>query len=256
MKFNKEATHILIASLVLAFIFGFNDKQPNFIFSYWIRNLFMMFLFALITILIHNLAHKIVARKFGGTTKFRISGIRRYGFARDAKFPIIWDFLRLKVIPITRFYLAPLIAVLVTLFSKGILYFPLIESFEIEQKKYKRVGRKWPNIIGYEHSLIALAGPVSSIVFALVLNTLNSGLFSQFITMNILYGLVHMIPISSFDGCKILFGTRYLYLFTILAMVIIALVIGTLNAFQSIFLAIVLSLITTWIVFFWTWKDG
>lgn len=249
---KQEIKHILIATLILAFVFGFDDKQSTFAWSYWIKNLIIVAIMSAITILIHNQAHKFIAKRFGGKTEFRIWGLRRYGFAREAKLPVYLDFLRLKLIPIKFFPLGPIIAVLTTLFSKGRFYIPLVESFEIEQEKHKRIGRQFPNITEYEHSLISLAGPASNVLFALILQTINStGIFDLFITMNILYAIVHLIPISNLDGTKILFGTKYLYLFMILVTLIITLIIKTLSLFQALSMAVVFALIITWIVFFW-----
>jgi len=256
IKIKKEIKHILIAVLILTFVFGFNDRQSSFVFSYWIKNLITVALMVTITILVHNLAHKLTAKRFGGKTEFRVWSMRRYGFARDAKLPLYLDFLRLKIIPIKVFPLGPIIAVLAALFSKGRLYLPLVESFEIEQERHKRIGRKFPNITEYEHSLIALAGPISNILFALILQTVNSsGIFDFFITINVLYALVHLIPFSNLDGTKILFGTKYLYLFIALSTLIIFLVIKALTSLQSLSIAIIVSLMITWAIFYYVKRD-
>jgi Zn-dependent protease len=251
IKIKKEIKHIIIAVLILTFIFGFDDKQPSFVFSYWIKNLIIVALITSITILIHNLAHKFTAKKFGGKTEFRIWSIQRYGFAPDAKLPVYLKFLRLKIIPIKVLPLGPIIGVLIALFSKGKLYLPLVESFELKQERHKRIGRKFPNITEYENSLIALSGPVTNTLFALILQTINSNnIFDFFIIINLLYALFHLIPLSNLDGAKIALGTPYLYIFISLSIIITSLIIKTLTIFQSILIAAIFALILTWIVLY------
>jgi len=235
---KKEAFSLLITILTLTFIFSYNDQQPAFIASYWIKNLIRTFFMAGAVVLVHDFAHKITARRYGGETEHKIWGIKRYWFAKHT--------ISKKPIPI-----GSIIAVIITFASKGLFYFTAIESYDITQEKKRRIGRKWMNIREFEHALIAFAGPAASMLFALILQAFNpTGILSLFITMNVTYALYHMLPISSLDGCKIFFSAKHFYVFTAILLIILALILKSLTAFQAITMATILAGITTAVIWY------
>ena len=240
---RKEILSLLITILTLTFVFGFNDNQAVFVPLYWFKNLIRMFLIAGATVLIHDLAHKLIASRYGGKAEHKVWGIKRYGFSKRSELPV--KFSKTKI-PINSIPLGTIFAALVTFASRGLFYFTAIESYELTEDRKKRVGRRFPHITEFENSLIAFAGPLASMLFALVLQIFNSsGIFDIFITMNITYSLYHMIPISSLDGCKILFGGKYFYVFASAILVIMALIMKSLTAFQALATALIIGILVT-----------
>ena len=58
---KKEIVHLAISVVVLAFVFGFDDGQSIFVFSYWITNLFRILLLVAVSILLRELFIKLTA---------------------------------------------------------------------------------------------------------------------------------------------------------------------------------------------------
>ncbi len=207
MKKNKifdktEIKHIIIATLVIGFIFSFN--QFNLI--NWLR-------FSILgagVILIHEIAHKIVARKKACESHFRLWEIKRYGFFRKSKFP-----KKILGKKIGGFFAGIFLPIITIFLSLGSIKLFLVGTSEAKEIEHKRIGKKYTKITEFETAIIALAGPLTNLFIALIFQTLALPGFETFIEMNYLMAIYSMIPISQLDGAKIFFGSIFLYIFSI-----------------------------------------
>lgn len=239
-KFSKtEFKYIALTAIVLAFVFALDDKQPKFQPSFWLTNFLITIIFALIVIIIHQLGHKIIGLRYKVHTEHRTWFIERFWFSSHAKF-------KFKN-PLTNktyncFPIGIFLAILTTLISKGKIYLVAIETFIAKEHPSLRLGHRWSNLPEFELAIIALAGPAANILFSLILASFNhNNIFDMLILMNYTYGLTAMIPISHLDGCKIFFGSKVLYVFGLIFLILCAVLINILTATQTLIFSIILS---------------
>src|SRR3989344_3626907 len=115
---KKEVKHIIIASLILAFVFAFNDKQTTFNISYYISNFLLAILSSFMVILTYAFFQKLVAYHYKAETEYSIWSIERYYFTESSKIKI-----KIGKKIINKLPLSAIIAIIATLVSKGRFYF-------------------------------------------------------------------------------------------------------------------------------------
>lgn len=241
---KKEVKHFLIAAFIVTFAFAFDDGQPTLVISHWLKNFIAIFLGVCLVMLVHTLAHKIVAKRYAGKTEFRIWSVKQFGFKRREKFPLRGKFLKIKIESIP---LGAVISIITAILTMGKFYFIAIEEFLLIQLKHRRIGFERENITEKEIAKIALAGPMANILFAYILKNFNStGIFDQLIMINLFFAAYHMIPFSSLDGLKIFFGSVTMYVFSlvfiILSIVLLMLITPGLSMIIATILAFLISL--------------
>jgi len=199
---TKESKHILIITLVVAIVFAFDDKQPVFILSSWLRNFIVIFFGAALTVIVHAAAHKIAAGYYSVKIEITSWNLRRFTFATKA-------YLRRGLIP-----LGAIISLIFTIFSNGRLYFPLSESFNItDTERHKRIGKRFQAMTDYETARLAFFGPLANILLAFFIKLLDVS--DTLVLMNVIFASVHMLPLPQVDGSKIFFGSKLLFAFGI-----------------------------------------
>ncbi len=238
--FNKKETlHLLISVLILSIVFGWNDGRSTFNAVLWFSNFLKVFLFVSIAIIVHELAHKIVAHKFDATTNYEIIHLKKIWFQGELKKPLpFWAF----------------ISVFLTIISKGQLFFTGIGKTIISSEEKRRIGRKFIYLTGYEEALILLSGPLANVFLVLLVQIFSKALgntTTDFININLILALWYLIPLPGFDGNGIYFGSRWLYIFG-LAFIVLAFVLKFLPFFWTIILSIFLAATVT---LFFYWKE-
>src|SRR3989344_4720656 len=103
---RREIMHFVIASLVLAIVFGFNDGSEKFDFSFWMANFILMLLFSAIALFINILGHKLMAKRLGASAKFELWSMKRFGLQTAQKTG-------------NNIYIGAAIALVLSLFSQG-----------------------------------------------------------------------------------------------------------------------------------------
>lgn len=184
----KEIGTVLIATLVLAFTISFNN---NSILLYSIISFFIIIsLTASIKKMIGHLLEIDVQTKFWS--------IYQWGFRKDAHFktptPLLW---------------VPLI---ISLFSKGLVWWLAILEFEVNPKT-ERVSKRhglyrFTQVTEWHIAWIAVWGIITNIILS-ILGYLSG--FELFARLNIYYALWSLVPISNLDGSKIFFSSRGLW---------------------------------------------
>ena len=85
-SFRKEIISLVIASLVMGFIFTFRDwGYEKFSLNIGLINLFRAFLISFILFSVYLVATKSVAKLHGAASTFKIWGMERFWFSKDAK---------------------------------------------------------------------------------------------------------------------------------------------------------------------------
>jgi len=236
---KKEALHLLATILILSIVFSWNDKNPSFNITIWFTNFLTVLIMVSVAVLIHEVAHKVVAKRKDATSEYHILNITRIWFQEKLKKPLpVWSFL----------------ALFITFASRGQLYFTAVGGNTIEPIQHKRTGRKHMFLTGYEEALILLSGPLANIGLIVLANLAGKAFgfnLEQFITINIVLALWHLVPLPGFDGNGIYFGSRFLYLFG-LAFIVGAFLLQWLSLVWSVPLSLLLASLATLLYY---WKD-
>ncbi len=175
---KKELRDLIIAILIIAFVFSFKD--------FTIPNLILAVVVAALSFFIHELTHRIFAIMIGFKSDFKI-------------------------------WWGGLIASLLIVFaSNGVVTLILpggvVNSLIVRQ----RLGEFRYGLNYWENGLIAMYGPVANLILAFIskilLNFLPQNIFlEKLLIMNIIFAICTMLPIPPLDGVNTFFAGRVLY---------------------------------------------
>lgn len=223
---KKEWKSILIASLILGFVFSFREWGPGSTpdpavgLGSWIAS----FILVLIAFSLHNLGHKIIASKHCAKTEFNLWRFNINFFRPHMKQ--------------NKIAIGPILSVILALFSNGHIQFAALESQDIKDNIKERIGKKFKHMREVEVSYIALAGPIVSLFLALLFASFNNPIFDKFVLINISIALYAMIPLPGLDGARIWIGSYFIYIFSLILVIACAALINIMNGVGHILLAI------------------
>ena len=233
---KKEMGSLVGASLVLGFIFSFNNLTHSEVsVSLLIINWIRAFILSFIVYLIYLIANKNAAKLHGAKIQFKLWGMDRYWFNKGAKFSKLW-FFGLKINSFKAGILVPLI---VALFSN--INFATTSYTEITEVVAQRAGKKFKHLTDLEISRIHLAGPLACLLLAIILTPLGS--FNTLAEIAKMVAPFSFVPFSKLDGAKILFGSLPLYVFGLGFTIASLLLINILPTAALIFWAFLTALI-------------
>ncbi len=251
MEYTKrEISYLALLTLVLTFVFAFNDNRETFEFSYWITNFLKTFVLVGISVFIHDFVHDIVAKKHGFISEYRFWGIKKFSFGGKERYP---KTIRLfgKKYTIRAFPIGVVIAILVTLLSNGKLFFTAVSSYGLMIKKNMRMGKQFIEVTDFEEAKIALAGPMANISFAIILSIFNAGgIFSTLIFINAIMAVYDMLPFPDLDGSKVFWGSKPLFVFSFLFILSSAILLQYLSGVSALFLALTFAILFLFIYLF------
>ncbi|MDD5133224.1 MAG: hypothetical protein PHD81_02110 [Candidatus Nanoarchaeia archaeon] len=209
---KKEVNRLVIAILILGFIFGYNDKADVFNWNHWLTNFVLVLLVVSISVLLHQLVQKLVAKKYGCQTEFDLWKIKRYSYRLKDKFPKKVGPWTIEGLP------AYLFSIFITLISNGLWFFAATGTTVIETNESKRIGRVFPKITGMEKAIVIFSGALVNLLLVLVLSNLAAwtGInFDLFIIINLWICVFSLVPLPGLEGLEILFGSLSFYIFSI-----------------------------------------
>lgn len=229
---KHEARGLIISIIAVAFIVSF-DKwgSKGFDLAAGVFNLIASIVIVGLSILIHDAGQRIWGLAIGYKIEYKMWSIGLVlglvtAFLNNGRVPYLW-----VIIPGT-FMMHHLAGHRLGFFRYGI------------------------NIIG--QAMVALAGPLFTLFFIILLKILYSlfpsALIMEAIRFNIIYNIINMLPIPLLDGGKIFFGSRMIYAFVMPAMIAVTILM---IVPISTFLAIVLSLligVVAYIVYYATYE--
>ncbi len=230
---RKELFALIVTILIVSFAVAFDHGSQTFMWSYWLSHLLVVLLLVAISFIAQQMGHKIAARMAGFDTEYSFWGIQSLslspmhlmGRGKTKAFPRTFRFFG-KEILIESFPLGLILCFLFAIISNGQLFFLAVGQYHLLLKRHSRFGRKFLEITNYEEAKIALAGPMVNILLMIFGKLFNSyGTMDTFIFINAALALFHMLPLPHLAGLKVYFGSRLLYVsslvFTI-AMILLA----------------------------------
>ena len=229
---GKEIKTLVIASIILGFVFGFDDKRPVFELSFWLINYFTFVVMCLISLIIFYMAEKKSAFRSKSSTSFEIWNIRRMGFTKGAyaKKPA---------------YIGIFIPIILSILSGGLLSFAAVTQSNIITRSAHRVGREFAKLSDFELSRISTAGPFTLTVLALITrlfaNIIPSSDKIIFVFLSI--AISNMLPLPNLNGIKAYFGSRLNYVFFLSFIVLVAIMIKFISAILTFIIALIITLI-------------
>jgi hypothetical protein len=264
---KSEIKYLVIVILVMTLALAFNDGQDTFAFGFWLQNFVAVLLIVTFSFLLHQLAHKIVARMNGFDTEFTWWGLQsKYISKKSFKSPFRTaraknkekSFPRKirifgKEVVIDSFPIGIIISLIVMLFSNGLVWFLAIGQYNLLLKKSSRLGRRYIHVTDYEEAKIALAGPMTHVVILMVFSFFNkNGVFDQLIFINALLALFYMLPIHKLDGTKVLFGSRLLWVTSAVFMIFMVVLVYNISSIPMIIISMVATLIVAALYYYFT----
>jgi len=150
-----------------------------------------------------------------------------------------WEFQRYGIIKQSKFknpapvglFVPPLLALISSAMSiGGVVKFLALLQFEskaLPSKAAKKYGlRRYSGIMEWDDALIVFYSAAPLMLLAVIANAFSSAVFLQDLAKySMIYVISNLLPISKLDGTKLFFGSRPLFIFSwILVVVVSALV--------------------------------
>ncbi|MDO8517479.1 MAG: hypothetical protein Q7S33_05135 [Nanoarchaeota archaeon] len=191
-----EILIIIFASIILGLAVSFFEKSFS--------TILLTIICFLIIISLNVLAKKSMAYYFETDVTTRLWSLYQFGFTKSGHFK--------KALPM--FWLPLFISFL----SKGLFFWLAILEFDFKPRT-ERVSRRhglyrFTEVSEWHMAVIASAGIIINLFFAII-GYLASGYIQGaeiFAQLSIYYAFWSIIPISSLDGSRILFGSRILWI--------------------------------------------
>ena len=187
---KNEIRDIIISVIALIIIFSWSPF-PNFGLNLSVVPYFSIIV--LVAFLLHEMAHKFMARKFNMVAFYKM-------WPQGILFGMILMILGLKVV-------AP-------------------GAVVIHPYRFARWGfrRPKPEQASGEIGIIALAGPATNLVFAIIFSLFNGTLFNYLTFINAWLALFNLLPIPPLDGSKVLIWKPWIWMFSIAVALILVFV--------------------------------
>ena len=220
-----ELRGLILSILAIAFIISFKEWGINgFDLKFGLYNLFNAILIVALSILIHDAGQRIWGLAIGYRIEFKM-----------------WSF-------------GLLIALIIAFITNGNFWLIVPSGFMLHHIAGHRLGFFRYGINYFGQAMVALAGPLFTLVLIILLKILSAFstnlLVEKAIIFNVVYALTSLIPIPPLDGSKIYFGSRMLYAFALPA-ITFATILMIINI--PIFFALVLSFlvgIILWLTYY------
>ncbi|MEK6934612.1 MAG: hypothetical protein AABW46_01915 [Nanoarchaeota archaeon] len=150
-------------------------------------------------------------------------------------------------------YLFPtgiIIPLLITLISRGQLLFSATTTSDLSVKPAYRIGRKYTRLTSFEHAKIAASVLFIHILLAIITKTIPLEIFQTFSLMNSIMAISYILPIPGLLGSTIFFESPPLYVFTVIFILITAILLKTIGSLPALILAILFALM---VLFLFLW---
>jgi len=145
----------------------------------------------------------------------------------------VFGFFNIKQIP-----LGVIFPLLVSILSSGGLFFTSVLSSVTSVKPIYRLGRNYTFLSDFEEAKIAVSGPMSNIVLAILIKMFDIAPLNEMIFVCSMIAICYMFPLPGLDGLKVFFGSKLLYIFSVVFILTTAFLLN----FVSGMLALVMGL--------------
>lgn len=183
---------------------------------------------------------KLVAKSQGFDTEYHLWSVKKFRLKPEP--------LRVRILgntrEITSLPLGAILSFIITIISRGKLFFVAVGAYDLIIRKSSRFGKKTVHIADYDEAKIAVVGPLVNVALMLIFQLFNkNGLFDNFVFINGMIAAFHMIPVSTLDGAKIFFGSKIMYLFSLAFIIGTVLLIKVLSPVITLALALIFAAI-------------
>ena len=184
----EELKYLAFTAVIFGFIISFNEwGETAFDLSIGLQNLILAIVISAISIYIHHAVQKYAGWKRGYAVEQKVSWYTLIG------------------------------ALLLAFLSAGFVKFLAGSGTFTAVNAKKRIGkyRFGPNT--WDIAIIALSGPLASLLFAAILKVVElnffpgSELIMKLIAFNVIFAISNLLPIPPLDGSRVLFGMPYWY---------------------------------------------
>ncbi len=230
---------MIIAAILSGFVFGFDDKEVRFIFSNWFLNFLKFIFFSAIALGVYAAAQYFVADKYGTRVDYSLWGVQRFGYHKAAYVHPI----RFGPLSIKKFPLGIILPLLISFLSSGGLYFVGIIASAFTINPLYRLGRLFMKLTEFEEAKIAVSGPMANILLAIIIKMLNLDILNGLVFVCSITAVCYILPLPGLEGPKILFGSRFLYIFSSAFILISAFLLNFLSGFWVLFLSLLIALV-------------
>ena len=221
----SELRGLVISIVAIAFIISFKEwGATEFDLTVGLYNLFNAVLIVALSILVHDAGQRLWGLAIGYRVEFKI-----------------WSF-------------GLLAALIIAFVTNGSLWLIIPSGFLLHHIAAHRLGWFRYGINYFGQAMVALAGPLFTLMLIILLKVLSTfspnPLIQKAIMLNVVYTITSLLPIPPLDGSKIYFGSRMLYAFALPAIVVstILMVVDV-----PIFFALVLSFlvgVVLWLTYY------
>lgn len=223
---TREIIVLITSALVLGYLVAFKTFI-DFSFSAW----GIASLLALLMVIINTAGKKMVANHYMTNIEISHWHFQRYGWWR-------WMYLK-RLFPI--WFVLPLVLIWI---SNGFIKWFAILTFEatpMPGRARSQFGEKtiFSEVTEWDLALIALGGVLFNVILAFISHLMG---FSDFARINIMFILFNLIPISSLDGSKVLFGSKFLWIFTVVLSIAMLFLLDIAGAIPMMVVALIIAL--------------
>jgi hypothetical protein len=191
---SLEKRGLVITILFFGFMFSFKEwGTEKFDVALGFYNLLISILLVALAFLVHEVAHRSVSTWLGYRSQYKawITGL--------------------------------VIGLVIAFVSNGSLLFLAPGILVITHLEIHRLGKGYYALSHKHLGWIAMSGPIANMLFAVILKTLYSTLgipiLQKAMLINIWIALYDMLPIPPYNGSRTFFGSRYVYVFVLGAMI-------------------------------------
>ncbi|MDP1729212.1 MAG: hypothetical protein Q8L27_03360 [archaeon] len=210
---KKEVGVIAISIILFSLLLVFNNQKISY------NEIPKSLILVSTIILISIFAKKITALKLDMEIEHKVWNFQRYWVTTGSKLPF----------PLPMGILFPTLLAIISGGWIKFLTFMQFESKALPSKVAKKYGSKrFSNVSEWDDALIGFYGILAIMILATLAKYLMSFDFFQFPELSkyaLYFAAYNMIPFSKLDGNKIFFGSRPLYVFTLVLLAITTLIV-------------------------------
>lgn len=207
---KKETIAISLAIILMALIISFVKKELI------LETLASSLLIALIIISTAVFSKKITAKNLDMSIEIKPWTFQRYWISRSSYFKR----------PVSIGLILPIVLAFLSEGKIKFLAFLEFETKALPSKVSKRYGlKRYPNVMEWDDALIGFYSLLGVLSLGIISSLLDILFFKELAKYALIYSISNFIPISSLEGTKIFFGSRNLYVLSLIILVLAGLVI-------------------------------
>jgi len=181
---SAEMRWIIVSIIILGIIVGFDDGRESFNLAFWLPNLFLSMAVVGMAVLVHEMAHRIIALEQGFRVEFK------------------------------PFFYGLVAGLLIAVMSFGKLMFVAYSGVHMEMLEKHRLGYFRYGLGYFMLGKISAAGPLANFFVAFFFKFVPifpMAIADKIVLVNALFAIFNMLPIPPLDGANILFAGRPVY---------------------------------------------